>query len=337
VGGLRCGIDNYGLFPLGLDPLATLQWAHAHGAAGVQFSGLDPAHPAALDDGYLDELRGLSEDTGLYLEWGGAGHIPRDMTTWAARDLFEVNRRAAAQAMRLGARVVRSCSGGLMRWDGANPDTAILLEESAACLLAQRSMLRDHGVVLGLETHFEFTTFELLALFEHCEAEPGEWLGVCLDTMNLLTLLEDPWAATARILPWTVATHIKDGAVRRVPGGLESYPTAVGEGVIDLAGIVRRLATRPGGMNLSVEDHGGSFFIPVDDPDFRARFPDLTDEELASLHRLADRTGERMATGGCRPTLREEWPAVCEERLAGDLERLKILVAETVGPGYGEV
>jgi hypothetical protein len=44
-----------------------------------------------------------------------------------------------------------------------------------------------------------------------------------------------------------------------------------------------------------------------------------------------------MATGGCRPTLREEWPAVCEERLAGDLERLKILVAETVGPGYGEV
>ncbi len=334
---VRCGIDNYGLFPLGLDPLATLEWAQERGADGVQFSGLDPAHPAALDDGYLDSLRGLSEDAGLYLEWGGAAHIPREMTTWATRDLFAVNRRAAAQAMRLGARVVRSCSGGLMRWEGSNPNTATLLGETAACLLAQRSMLRDHGVVLGLETHFEFTTFELLELFDRCEAEPGDWLGVCLDTMNLLTLLEDPLAATARILPWTVATHVKDGAIRRVPGGLESYPTAVGEGVVDLAGIVRRVASLPGGINLSVEDHGGSFFIPVDDPAFRARFPDLSGEEWASLLRLADRTGERMAAGGCRPTPREEWPALCEARLAGDLERLKTLVAGLVGPGGEEV
>jgi sugar phosphate isomerase/epimerase len=337
VGSLRCGIDNYGLFPLGLDPRATLEWAHTHGADGVQFSGLDPTHAAALDDGYLDELRGFREDAGLYLEWGGAGHIPRDMTTWAARDLFAINRRAAAQAMRLGARVVRSCSGGLMRWDGSNPDTATLLGETAACLLAQRSMLRDHGVVLGVETHFEFTTFELLELFERCGAEPGDWLGVCLDTMNLLTLLEEPRAATVRILPWTVATHIKDGAIRRVSGGLESYPTAVGEGVIDLAGIVRRLSSLPGGMNLSVEDHGGSVFIPVDDPVFRARVPDLTEEESASLHRLVDRTEERMAAGGCRPTPREAWPALCEERLAGDLGRLKTLVAGLSGPGGEEV
>ena len=46
-----------------------------------------------------------------------------------------------------------------------------------------------------------------------CEAEPGGWLGICLDTMNLLTMIEDPVMATRRLLPWVVSTHIKDGGV----------------------------------------------------------------------------------------------------------------------------
>ena len=29
-----------------------------------------------------------------------------------------------------------------------------------------------------------------------CDAPPGGWLGICLDTMNLLTMLEEPVAAT---------------------------------------------------------------------------------------------------------------------------------------------
>ena len=47
----------------------------------------------------------------------------------------------------------------------------------------------DHGVTLAIETHFEFTSFELVRLMERCDAEPGDYLGVCLDTMNLLTAI----------------------------------------------------------------------------------------------------------------------------------------------------
>ena len=45
----RVGIDNYGLFPLDLSPLATLEWAVAHGADGVAFSGLAPSWQRATD------------------------------------------------------------------------------------------------------------------------------------------------------------------------------------------------------------------------------------------------------------------------------------------------
>ena len=318
----RVGLDNYGLYPLGLSPLATLEWAVSHGADGVSFSGLSPEWQERTNAATLADVRAFAEGHDLYLEWGGAQHIPRDMTTWARKDLFEVNRRTAREASQLGASVVRSCSGGLMRWDPANPATELLLRETAAALRPQASMLRDHGVMLAIETHFEFTSFELLRLFDMCDADPGDWLGVCLDTMNLLTMIEHPGMATDRLLPWVVSTHIKDGGVLDTPDGLVTFPVVIGTGVIDLGAIIRRLDTLPWPVQLSVEDHGGSFSLPIRDEEFLSRFPDVTHAELESILGLASESEARPA---CRPVERTDWPSLCEARLGHDLEALHAL------------
>jgi sugar phosphate isomerase/epimerase len=320
----RVGLDNYGLYPLDLSPVATLQWAAARGADGVAFSGVSPAWQGRMDGAALADLRVFAADHGLYLEWGGAQHIPRDMTTWARRELFAANRRAAEEACALGTRIVRSCSGGLMRWDAANPPTDELLRDTARALMAQRSMLSDHGVVLAIETHFEFTSAELLRLFEMCEAEPGGWLGICLDTMNLMTLIEHPVAATGRLLPWVVSTHVKDGGILESRDGLVTFPAPIGAGVIDLATIIGMLGTLDSPPSLSVEDHGGSFVLPIHDGAFLARFPDLEGAELAALVSLAEST---RAKADCRPLDRDAWPAACESRIAGDLRALRELAA----------
>ncbi len=322
----RVGLDNYGLFPLGLGPMETLAWAHAHGADGVSFSGLTDEHRAQLDEKVLAGLRAYAAEHHLYLEWGGAQHIPRDMTSWASVDLFAHNRRAAREARALGTRVVRSCSGGLMRWQASSPPTDVLLRETAGALTAQRTMLRDHGVVLAIETHFEFTSFELVRLFDMCEAAPGDWLGICLDTMNLLTMIEDPVPASLRLLPWVVSTHIKDGGILAGPQGLTTFPVPVGQGVIALEFILQQLDALPWDVSLSVEDHGGSFDLPINDPSFLERFPDLTGGEMRSLLALAEATAGRPR---CRPLNRSEWPAVCEARLAGDLAALRALAERT--------
>lgn len=325
---LRVGIDSYGLEPLGLEPLALLRWAADHGADGVQLSGIAAPWQERIDQAYLADMRQFAAAHGLYLEWGGAGHIPRRMGSWEPIELRERNRRAAEEAQALGARIVRSCSGGLMRWDRAAPATETLLRETAAVVKSQAAMLRDHGVVLAIELHFEFTTHELLRLFELCDAAPGDYLGVVLDTMNLLTLLEDPLRATERILPWVVATHVKDGGLRFVSDGLESFPTAIGAGAIDLQAILERLACGvPGGMTLSIEDHGGSFPLPIYDRRFLHEFPDLTADELVDLVRLARRTEAAIDAGRCQVTPRNGWPAICETRLLGDLAALRALVA----------
>ena len=318
----RIGIDNYGLLSLRLTPRDTVRWAAEHGAEGVAFSGLPAAQRDALDRAALVELAELARDLRLYLEWGGASHIPRDMTSWGRQDTFDLNRRAASEAATLGVRVVRSCSGGLMRWTAEAPPTETLLADTAAALRAQRSMLRDHDVILAIETHFEFTSCELLRLFERAEAEPGDYLGVCLDTMNLLTMLEDPLSATMRLLPWVVSTHIKDGGVLLGPTGLTTFTAAIGEGAIDLGGILAALDGLADAVHLSIEDHGGSFAVPIFDPPFLRRFPDLTADELARLIQIAVRTA---ALPRCRPLERERWPEVCKERLAGDVAALRAL------------
>ncbi len=323
---MAAGIDNYCLFPLNLSPLEVLKWAEENGANGVQFSGLNPEVAEKVDKACLKDLASYALDKGLYLEWGGAQHIPFDLKTWKKKGIAGINQKMAEQAALLGTSIVRSCSGGLMRWDPQSPMTETLLEEMAKSLRDQRQMLKDNNVILAIETHFEFTTHELLRLFDRCEAVPGEYLGICLDTMNLLTMLEDPVISTRRILPWVVCTHIKDGAVILNHQGLTTFPVETGKGVIDLPKICDFLDLTKRKINLTIEDHGGKFSLPVFDPMFLSKFPDLTAEEFARILRLALQTEERMRSGEMTITAREEWPQLCEARIKRDIQALKQLL-----------
>jgi sugar phosphate isomerase/epimerase len=264
----------------------------------------------------------------MYLEWGGGQHVPFDTETWRPKDLLPGNRRAAEQASLLGARVIRSCSGGFFRWHDGSPPTDDLLRAMAEALRPQRSMFEELDVTLAIELHFEFTTFELIRLFEMCDAEPGGWLGVCLDTFNVLPMAEEPVAGTERILPWVVATHMKDGAVTLGPDGFITFPTQLGEGVVDILSILDRLSTLDGTMNLSVEDHGGEFTTPLCDATFLPRLPDLTVQELGCLLKLAHIGGDRLVSGELAPTNRADWPELCERRTEAGLVHLRELVSE---------
>ncbi len=319
----RIGIDNYSLNPLGLSPLEQLRWAKNHACAGVAFSGIEAKFHSLIDSHYLKSLSEYASENDLYIEWGGGRHIPRDMKSWDKTSLANSNEKAAKEAEALGTRIVRSCSGGLMRWNDDSPATETLMQETANILISQKQMLADHNVILAIETHFEFTTFELLRIFEMCDAVPGEYLGICLDTMNLLTMLEEPVAAIERILPWIVSTHIKDGGLIQTAEGFTTFPAAIGTGLIDIRTIVNINDTLSRGVNLSIESHGGEFQLPVYNRLFMSKFPDLTVQEFVKLMELAHKCKDKISSGELEITSRDEWPEVCEERVTRDIESLK--------------
>ncbi len=329
---LRVGVDSYSLNPRRMSPFEILDWAKRHGAEGVHFSELYLKDNERVDDTLLRDLGQQARALGLYLEWGGGQHVPFDTTTWQRKELLSINADAARQASLVGACVLRSCSGGLFRWSDASPPTEALLREMARALREHRPVLSDLGVVLAIELHFEFTTFELRRLFDMCAAEPGGWLGVCLDTMNVLTMLEDPVSGTERILPWVVAVHAKDGALLPTPEGLLSFTAEIGAGLVDFDRIIARLATLERPVHLSVEDHGGSFPIPIYEPSFLSRFPDLTTLELARLMQLADAGRRAVADGRLAITERADWPQLCEARVARDIAQLQSIARRVAEP-----
>jgi len=326
---LKAGIDNYSLHPMEMMPLEMLKWAYDNGAEGVAFSGYCDEKREEFSSSYLRDVKNLADDLGLYIEWGCGQHVPMDLATFTKKDIYVSNRRAAGEAYGLGVNIIRSCSGGLMRWKKDSPATETILKEAAKELKKQASIFRDCGLVLAIETHFEFTTFELLRLFEMCEVEPGDYLGICLDTMNLLTMLEEPVSATERILPWVVSSHIKDGGIILKNKKITTFPSEIGKGVIDIDAIIRLLHSTGRQINLSVEDHGGSFLIPVNEKWFLERFPDLTADEYRRLLDLAAITEEVMNKSGLKITGRADWPSLCEERTRVNISALKSIRDKT--------
>ena len=322
---LRVGLDNYCLFPKNLMPDEVVTWASVNGAEGVAFSGFSDVYLEKLTTSYLHDVRQRAADLNLYLEWGSGQHVPMDLTNFTKKEIFDSNRKIVEKACALGTRIIRSCSGGLMRWKEDAPDTEVFLNEAAIELKREAQMFRDNGVILAIETHFEFTTFELLRLFEMCDAVPDDWIGICLDTMNLLTMLEDPLAATERVIPWVVSTHIKDGGILISEDGITTFPAPIGKGIVDIEAIIRRLQSLNKEISLSVECHGGSFFLPINKTWFRGRFPDLSDNEYNELMKLADITSDKTKTGELKITERSDWPMICEERTRNDIKNLKII------------
>jgi sugar phosphate isomerase/epimerase len=324
----KVGIDSYSLKPLNLSPFEVLDWVKTNGGDGVQFSEGALAGGRTPDKAWLKDLSQYAAEHNLYLEWGGGEHIPFDLETGNPKDIFKTNRRAAEQTRLLGVKSFRSCSAGLMRRTGGSPPTEVLLRAMAKSLRAQKKMLNDLGVIQAIETHFEFTTFELRRLFELAEAEPGDYLGICLDTMNLLTMLEDPASATRRILPWIVMTHIKDGGIILTKKGLVSFPVEAGKGIIDLGEIIRSLATLERRIHLSLEDHGGNFQIPIFSQGFLLQFPDLTAAELTRLLSLSNRTKNLVSQGKISILARFLWPERCESRVRSGIRNIKEILGQ---------
>ena len=120
------------------------------------------------------------------------------------------------------------------------------------------------------------------------------------------------------------------------PEGLVSFTTEIGAGLVDLERICRRLATLGRRVHLSIEDHGGSFDIPVHDPTFLSRFPDLTAQELGRLVHIAHEGQRRVTAGRLAITQRTDWPRLCADRVARDIGNLKEIVrrAERRNAGY---
>jgi sugar phosphate isomerase/epimerase len=166
---------------------------------------------------------------------------------WGHPDGLEAGRNEAAwremnslipKAECMGAGIMRIVASSLMF---RNEPHAPQIEAIVRMLKESVKIAENHGVILALENHIDYTSAEILEILERV-GSPN--LKVNFDTGNTMRMMEDPVAAARRLGPHTVATHTKDVDACRHVRPEEWYffsSVPVGTGLIDMPGVVQAL------------------------------------------------------------------------------------------------
>jgi len=111
-------------------------------------------------------------------------------------------------------------------------------------------VLRKHKVKLAIENHKGWRAAEHVAWIKRLGSE---WVGACYDFGNNMSLCEDP-AETLRLLaPVTIYVSFKDMAVAPYEEGFLLSEMALGEGMLDIPGMVKVLQQKDPNMIFALE------------------------------------------------------------------------------------
>jgi sugar phosphate isomerase/epimerase len=190
---------------------------------------------------------------------------PRDEAGIAA---FDASVKAAKES---GAISLRAAMTG-RRYEDMNSFEEFRqnFERCQKAIALAEPILRKHRIRLGLENHKGWRSAEQAAWLKRLSSE---WVGVHFDFGNNIALCEEPAQTLRNLLPYTVACHIKDMAVQSYEDGFLLSEVPLGEGLLDLKGMVAALRQKDANMPFDLE-------MITRDP---LKVPVLTDKYWASF------------------------------------------------------
>jgi sugar phosphate isomerase/epimerase len=226
---------------------------------GADFVQINTYHVRKRELSYLASLRATAADLGLSLCCAGdfLGAARRgDQVSEGVRRVLDW----AGQAEAMGSPYVRVASG-FYRHELMDKPEVIRQEQAFVTEVLQKSVSELGGAPVRpvLENHSDFTADEYVQIVR---AVGPDAMGVFLDVINPITMLADPSAVVARLLPWASAGHVKDYRFQSVfvedffhRRGWNVEYVYPGEGVADLRSLIGQIAadTRQGPYWLSVE------------------------------------------------------------------------------------
>jgi sugar phosphate isomerase/epimerase len=125
-----------------------------------------------------------------------------------------------------------------------------MFEQIKKSVALAEPVLRKHNMKLAIENHKGYRSAEQAAWLNHLGSE---WVGVCLDFGNNLSLCEDPMDTARALAPHTVFAHIKDMAAEEYEDGFLISEVPLGEGILDLKQIIQLLRQQDPNMIFNLE------------------------------------------------------------------------------------
>jgi 3-oxoisoapionate decarboxylase len=267
------GGRHQGLFPA----LALLEESHSLGAAGIQ------ADLAGVDATQAAELRRRAEKYQMYIE-------VTVVTPRAAEDVarFENDIRNAKTA---GATLGRTAILPGRRYEEFKSLAEFRQAEQHGLQSLQwaEPILARQQFRLAVENHKDQRIAEKLETIKRISSQ---YVGICVDVGNSVTLMEDPLEIARAFAPWALTVHFKDQAVRENEDGFWFADVALGEGFIDLPAVMKILRDAKPNLHLNLETiTRDPLNVPVLKSDFWVTMPDTPASELARTLRLVKTKG----------------------------------------------
>jgi sugar phosphate isomerase/epimerase len=218
------------------DTLEFLERCRQLGAGGIQ------ASLSSLEPAYIKQLRDKAGQYGMYIELMGG--LPRGDSA-----AFEATLKASKE---VGALCVRSACLGGRRYETFKTlaDWNAFVADSKAAVERGVRIAEKHNVRWALENHKDWTTEEFVELLRQY---PSDYLGVCVDTGNNLSLLDEPMELVEALAPRAFSTHIKDMGVQPYPDGFLLSEVPFGDGFLDLKRMISILKKHQPGIRLTLE------------------------------------------------------------------------------------
>jgi 3-oxoisoapionate decarboxylase len=123
-------------------------------------------------------------------------------------------------------------------------------ERNKEVIRTAEPILRKHRMRLAIENHKGWRSAEQA---EWLKRLGSEWVGVCLDFGNNLSLCETPMDTLRTLLPLTFYAHIKDMAVEEYEDGFLLSEVPMGEGMLDLKQMAQLLRAKDPNMIFNLE------------------------------------------------------------------------------------
>ncbi len=171
--------------------------------------------------------------------------LPRDENGVAAFD-------AAVKACKdSGAMALHAAMTGRRYEDLASLDAFKKnFEQCQKSIALAEPVLRKHQMRLGIENHKGWRSAEQAAWMKRVGSE---WVGVCFDFGNNVSLCEEPAESLRNLAPYTMFCHIKDMGVEPYDDGFLLSEVLFGEGIVNLKQTVEVLQAKDPNMVFLVE------------------------------------------------------------------------------------
>ncbi|MGA2269310.1 MAG: TIM barrel protein [Bryobacteraceae bacterium] len=214
-----------------------VQHCHDIGLTGVQ------TNPPSTDPEAIKKFRERLESLDMYLVCDP--RLPSDASGLPA---FEAQVQAYKEA---GARCFHAALTGRRyeEFDSLEPWKQMFDRIKKQSALVE-PILRKYRVALAYENHKGYRAAEQAAWLK---SMGSEWLGVCLDFGNNMSLCEDPMETCKMLAPYTIFAHIKDMAVEPYEDGFLLSEVVMGTGMLDLKGMVQILRQKDPNMIFALE------------------------------------------------------------------------------------